>query len=147
MTTLEEEVLGLTQLYRDRSEAGNVFDEMKNQWGWTGFTTQDAKRCQILARMIALIYNWWSLSTRLAIPKRDTEAITTRPLMLEGIGRQTKHSNQSTLTIAGNHEKAGPLRQTLESMSLFLQRLTRTATQFSLDQRWRRRRGTFFAIG
>ncbi len=136
VTTLEEEVLGLAQLYRDRAEAENVFDEMKNQWGWTGFTTQDAKRCQILARMVALIYNWWSLYTRLAIPNRHTEATTTRPLMLDGIGRQTKHSNQTTITLTSNHEKAGPLRQALETMSSLLQTLGRTATQFTSRQRW-----------
>ena len=28
----------LSQLYRDRAEAENIFDELKNQWGWTGFT-------------------------------------------------------------------------------------------------------------
>ena len=137
VTTLEEEVLGLAQLYRDRAEAENVFDEMKNQWGWTGFTTQDAKRCQILARMIALIYNWWSLYTRLAIPNRHTEATTTRPLMLDGIGRQTKHSNQTTITLTSNHEKAEPLRKTLEAISSLLQTLTQSATQFTLAQRWR----------
>ena len=48
-----------------------------------------------MGRRIALIYNWWSLYTRLAIPTRRTEAIITRPLMLDGIGRQTKHSNQT----------------------------------------------------
>ena len=137
VTTLEEDVLGLAQLYRDRGEAENVFDEMKNQWGWTGFTTQDAKRCQIMARVIALIYNWWSLYTRLAIPNRHTEATTTRPLMLDGIGRQTRHSNQTTLTITSTHAKAGTLRQTLESLSSMLQRLAQNATQLSLGQRWR----------
>ena len=57
------------QHYRDRSDAENNFDELKNQWGWSGFTTHDLKRCQIMARTIALVYNWWSLFTRLAIPE------------------------------------------------------------------------------
>jgi hypothetical protein len=30
-------------------------DELKDQGGWTGFTTGDVQRCQILARIIALI--------------------------------------------------------------------------------------------
>ena len=67
VTSLEDEVLSIAQLYRDRAEAENIFDELKNQWGWTGFTTQDVHRCQIPARTIAVIYNWWSLFTRLAI--------------------------------------------------------------------------------
>jgi hypothetical protein len=98
-----------------------------------GFTTQDQRRCQILARIVALIYNWWSLFTRLAIPKRHTEATTSRPLLLHGIGRQTKHSNQTTLTITSNHAQAGPVRRALESISHLLQRLAASAEHFDAD--------------
>lgn len=31
------------QLYRDRADCENGFDELKNQWGWGGFTTQDTR--------------------------------------------------------------------------------------------------------
>jgi hypothetical protein len=106
VTSLADEVLSIAQLYRDRAEAENIFDELKNQWGWTGFTTQDVRRCQILARTIAMIYNWWSLFTRLAIPNRHTEAITSRPLLLKGVARQTTHSNQTMLTITSMHAQA-----------------------------------------
>ncbi|MBF0563571.1 MAG: transposase, partial [Alphaproteobacteria bacterium] len=61
VTSLDLEVLSLAQLYRDRADSENPFDELKNQWGWAGFTTRDIKRCQIMARLIALFYNWWSL--------------------------------------------------------------------------------------
>jgi hypothetical protein len=137
VTSLVEEVLGMAQLYRDRAESENVFDELKNQWGWAGFTTQDHQRCQIFARIVALIFNWWSLFTRLAIPNRHTEATTTRPLLLHGIGRQTKHGNQTTLTITSNHAKAGPVRQALETVSNLLQRLANTAQHLTFEQRWR----------
>jgi hypothetical protein len=40
----------MAQLYRDRADAENGFDELKNQWGWGGFTTQDIERCQTSAR-------------------------------------------------------------------------------------------------
>ena len=137
VTPLAEDVLGIAQLYRDRAEAENVFDELKNQWGWAGFTTQDHQRCQILARIVALIYNWWSLFTRLAIPKRHTEATTSRPLLLHGVGRQTTHGNQTTLTITSQHAQAEPIRRALESVSHLLQRLGQTAEQFTVKQRWR----------
>ena len=137
VTPLEEEVLGIAQLYRDRAEAEDVFDELKNQWGWAGFTTQDHQRCQILARIVALIYNWWSLFTRLAIPNRHTEATTSRPLLLHGIGRQTTHGNQTTLTITSNHAQAEPIRRALEGVSRLLRRLVETAEQFTVNQRWR----------
>jgi hypothetical protein len=45
-----------------------VFDELKNQWDWGGFTTQDLTRCRLLAGTVALVYNWWSLFARLADP-------------------------------------------------------------------------------
>lgn len=34
------ELLAVAQMYRDRAGAENLFDELKNQWGWTGFTTR-----------------------------------------------------------------------------------------------------------
>ena len=48
ITSLGDEVRAIAQHYRDRGDAENNFDELKNQWGWAGFTTQDSKRCQIM---------------------------------------------------------------------------------------------------
>src|SRR4051794_20939380 len=136
VTSLADEVLTIAQLYRDRAEAENIFDELKNQWGWTGFTTHDVRRCQILARTIAVIYNWWTLFTRLAIPNRHTEARTSRPLLLNGVARQTTHGNQTTLTITSMHAQAPAVRRALEAVSTFLQPVRQTAEQFPLPARW-----------
>ena len=67
VTSLSDDIEVLAQQYRDRADAENGFDELKNQWGWGGFTTHDIHRCQVMARNTALIYNWWSLFVRLAI--------------------------------------------------------------------------------
>jgi hypothetical protein len=40
VTNTDYEILSLGQLYRDRADAENAFDELKNQWGWGGFTTE-----------------------------------------------------------------------------------------------------------
>ena len=136
VTSLSEEVLGVAQLYGDRAEAENALDELKNQWGWTGFTTQDLRRCQILARVIAVTYNWWSLYTRLAIPNRHTEATTSRPLLWHGIGRQTSHGNQTTLTITTLHAQAPAVQRALEAVSALLQRLRQTTEHLTDKQRW-----------
>jgi hypothetical protein len=53
VSTLLYEVASLVPLYRERGDAENPFDELKNQWGWAGFTTQDMDRCQVTARLIA----------------------------------------------------------------------------------------------
>ena len=44
VTSLEEQALTLAQLYRDRADSENPFDELKNQWGWAGFTTREGGR-------------------------------------------------------------------------------------------------------
>src|SRR5258708_22564781 len=64
VTSLDAELVTLGQLYRDRGDCENAFDELKNQWGWGGFTTHDLKRCRLLAGSVALIFNWWSLFVR-----------------------------------------------------------------------------------
>jgi hypothetical protein len=92
MTSLDYEILTLGQLYRDRADCENTFDELKNQWGWGGFTTHDLKRCRLLAGTGALIYNWWSPFVRLADPEHHREAITSRPLPLSAIARRTPHA-------------------------------------------------------
>ncbi len=61
------------RLYRDRCDCENSFDELKNQWGWSGFTTQDMHRSQLMARAVALVYNWWSWYVRAANPESRRE--------------------------------------------------------------------------
>jgi hypothetical protein len=92
VTLLDREILTLGQAYRDRADCENPFDELKNHWGWGGFTTQDLKRCRLLARSVALIYNWWSLFVCLADPQHHREAITSRPLLLTALARRTHHA-------------------------------------------------------
>lgn len=99
VTSTSHEILTLAQLYRDRADAENNFDELKNQWAWGGFTTQDLKRCRMMARLVALVYNWWTLFVRLATPHKHHEAITSRPLLLHGVATQTQHAGQTRLTI------------------------------------------------
>jgi len=103
VTSLDSEILTLGQLNRDRANCENVFDELKNQWGRGGFTTRDLTRCRLLAGMIALIYNWWSLFVRLADPEHHREAITSRPLLLSAIAPRTQHAGQVTLTVSSTH--------------------------------------------
>ena len=106
VTSLDVEVLTIAQLYRDRADCENVFDELKNQWGWGGFTTSDLARCQLAAQTVALVYNWWNIFVRLAEPDKHLEAITSRPLLLAGIGKRVRHARQTTVRIASSHGRA-----------------------------------------
>ncbi len=60
VTNTDYRLEAIGQLYRDRADCENGFDELKNQWGWGGYTTHDLERCNLSARAVALIYNWWS---------------------------------------------------------------------------------------
>ena len=44
------ELENIGPLYRDRADCENGFDEIKNQWGWGGYSTQDIERCALSAR-------------------------------------------------------------------------------------------------
>lgn len=138
VTSLDLEVLSLAQLYRDRADSENPFDELKNQWGWAGFTTRDIKRCQIMARLIALFYNWWSLFARLADPDHHREALTSRPLLLHGVARQTRHAGQTRLTVTSCHGRREHVSRALRRISKFFQDLRQIAEQLTVPQRWAR---------
>lgn len=104
VTNADYSLEALGQLYRDRADCENGFDELKNQWGWGGYTTHDLERCNLSARAVALIYNWWSWYVRLAHPKTRLEAITSRPMLLSGVARLTRHAGQSRLLLTLAHE-------------------------------------------
>jgi len=106
VTNLENPKEELGQLYRDRADCENVFDELKNQWGWGGFTTKDIKRCQIMARIVAQIYNWWSIFTHTIDRGRHHEAITTRPLILANVGRLVFSGGSKILKISAKGGRA-----------------------------------------
>jgi hypothetical protein len=137
VTSLRDEVRVVAQHYRDRGDAENNFDELKNQWGWAGFMTQDRKRCQIMGRIIALVYNWWTIFMRLGIPDKHAEAITSRPLALHGIARQTRHGNQTTVEITSTHSKASQIAEILTNVSRFLKQIKTTAEQLTQRHRWK----------
>ena len=124
------------QLYRDRADCENGFDELKNQWGWGGYTTQDMERCNLSARAVALIYNWWSWYVRLAHPQTRLEAITSRPLLLAGVARLTKHAGQSRLLLTLTHGASDQIKAMIANVRKGLDTILATAPQLTKPERW-----------
>lgn len=116
-------IYAIAQLYRDRATCENNFDELKRQWGWGGFVTQDLLRSQISARIVALIYNWWTLFVRWIDPDKHREGITSRPLMLHGVARQVNHGGKTTLKITHLHAKRGKIQEAIFLIQSFLQKI------------------------
>lgn len=137
VTSLDDEIITVAQLYRDRADIENVFDEMKNQWGWGGFTTQELAKCRLMARISALVFNWWSLFSGLVFPDEHAEAITSRPMLLYGVGRQTRHAGQDTVSVTSSHGKSDKIEKALKKASNFLLKIKATAEHLIPSERWK----------
>ncbi len=142
VTDVKYPLEAIGQLYRDRADCvdlgfcQNGFDELKNQWGLSGFTTQDINRCQTTARACALVYNWWSWYCRIANPSARMEAITSRPLLLAAVGTVANHAGQTTLYLTPLHGKANILKALIANIRAALQHVKDTAEQFKVIDRW-----------
>lgn len=137
VTNSDYPLAAIGQLYRDRADCENGFDELKNQWGWGGYTTRDLERCNLSARAVALIYNWWSWYVRLAHPKARLEAITSRPLLLAGIARQSAHAGQTRLLVTLTHACADQVKTMIANVRKGLDAILASAPQLAKPERWR----------
>ena len=137
VTNAKYELQAIGQLYRDRADCENGFDELKNQWGWGGYTTQDLERCNLSARAVALIYNWWSWYVRLAHPTTRLEAITSRPLLLAGVARLTQHAGQSRLLLTLTHVAGDQIKAMVANVRKGLDVILATAPQLAKPERWK----------
>ena len=136
VTNTDYRLEAIGQLYRDRADCENGFDELKNQWGWGGYTTQDLERCNLSARAVALIYNWWSWYVRLAHPKTRLEAITSRPMLLAGVARLTQHAGQSRLLLTLSHAAGDQVKAMIANIRKGLEHVLATAPQLPKTGRW-----------
>jgi hypothetical protein len=137
VTNLADELVTLMRHYRDRADCENNFDEIKNQWGWGGFVTRELQTSQIMARTVALIYNWWNLFVRLAIPEKHHEAISSRPLLLSSVGRLTESGRQRRMVITSTHAQTALIQRAHARVHDFFSWLKATAPQLTQQECWR----------
>jgi hypothetical protein len=91
-----------------------------------------------MARFVALVFNWWTLFARLADPDHHHEAITTQPLLLTAIGRQTTHAGLTTIHVSSTHARHPWERAALTRIGAFLATLRSTAEPLSpIERRYR----------
>jgi hypothetical protein len=136
VTNLPDDLISIVQHYRDRADCENNFDELKNQWGWCGYTTKQVKSCRLIARIIALIYNWWTLYTRLLMPRSHLEAITSRPLLLHSVGRLTETGRQTKLSITNSHQLNDVVVNAYHKVTPFFKWLKGAAPQLDNSECW-----------
>ena len=89
-----------------------------------------------MARLTALFYNWWNIFTRLARPDCHLEAITSRPLLLQAVGRLVTTGRRKIIRLTSMHAMADQIQLTLNRISQFLNDLVQTAEQLSTEEKW-----------
>jgi Transposase DDE domain group 1 len=143
--TLEQVAL----LYAQRADTENVFDELKNQWGFRGYCSGRAVVTELAARLVLLTYNLWSLFTRLMglNPGHHTEAVKSRRNFLFMAAQVVESGRQRTLKLAvkadwwevlkGCYERLrawlAATAPQLESQGNFLRLLARQTTDDPLE--------------
>jgi Transposase DDE domain group 1 len=137
VTDVDYELGAIGQLYRDRCDCENGFDELKNQWGWGGFTTQDMQRSNLTARAVALVYNWWSWYVRAANPQARREALTSRPLLLAAVGRATHSGGRTELHLTPMHAEVGLIKTMIANIKAAITYVRGAAEQLPNINRWR----------
>ena len=142
----ELEPVSLTQLYRDRVDCENNFDEYKSQWGWGGFVTHKIKPTRATARLTAIVANWWNVFCRLADGEKHMEPVTSRPLLLGIVGRIVTSGRKRFMHLTSTHAESSRIRHVLERIGAFLGRISangwarrpsdQSPTAYSSSSRW-----------
>jgi len=135
VTNMSVEEASQTQVvacYRQRADCENVFDELKNQWGFAGFCSSKASVSECAARMQLLIYNLWSLFVRV-LHNRDghTEAVSSRYEFLLLPGRLVNSARQRCLKLSVSASVKKLLKAAYERLNRWL---ASTAPQLELNR-------------
>ena len=126
----------MPRLYRERADCENNFDELKNQWGWSGYTTRKIAPCRLMANLVALFSNWWNLYVRFYDEEHHREAITSRPALMHGVARQVRSGGRRKVKISLQHEYGDAITLAVREVSCQLQRMMDIAEQWTIEQRW-----------
>ena len=114
--------------YANTGTRENNFDEYRNQYGWGGFVTKDLKPCRAIARLIAIVANWWNIFCRLADGDRHLEPTTSRPMYMGVVGRLVISGRKRLLRLTSTHLKAREIQSSLMRIGAFMKRISAFAS-------------------
>jgi Transposase DDE domain group 1 len=133
LSSEEADAFQIIALYRQRADAENVFDELKNQWGFGGFCSRKAAVSQSSARMLLLVYNLWSLFVRvLKNQGGHTEAVRSRYELLLIPAKLVLSGRRRIVKLAVGKKFASFLKEAYQRLEAWL---SQTAPQLSLSMR------------
>jgi hypothetical protein len=126
----------IVMLYRQRADAENLFDELKNQWGFAGFCSGKAVVTEMAARLLLLTYNLWTLFVRVVKEQGvHTEAVTSRDELLLVPAKLVESGRQKTLKLAVSEKWWAAISQAYKRLQRWL---ARTAPPLDVQQTFER---------
>ena len=104
--------------------------------GWAGFTTHKLKPCKVMARLIAIVANWWNVFYRIADPTAHREAITSCPAYMSTMDRIVESGRRRTIHLTSTHADSTLIQRALNTVAAFFRWLGSTAGQLDEKTRW-----------
>lgn len=89
-----------------------------------------------LARLIAIVANWWNVFCRLAEGGRHMEAVTSRPMLMGIVGRIVESGRKRYMHLTSTHAEASGIRESLERIGAFLGAISATAPLLGFNRTW-----------
>jgi len=112
---------GVVLCYRKRADSENVFDELKNQWGFAGFSSRKAVVAECTSRLMLVIYNLWSMFVRVTAGRdHHTEAVTSRYELLMLPARLVKSGRKKRVKLAVSEKVKEFLKEAYERLEKWL---------------------------
>jgi hypothetical protein len=122
--------------YRKRADTENVFDELKNQWGFSGFCSGKAVVSEMAARLLLITYNLWTLFVRVVKEEGvHTEAVTSRDELLLIPAKLVESGRRKTLKLAVSEKWWSAIAQAYKRLQRWL---AATAPQLEIQQTFER---------
>ena len=90
----------LIDLYNQRADCENIFDDLKNHWGMSGFCSKYEVVTELASQFSVLSYNIWSLYSRFFNVKNHREAKHSRKNFMQIVSKWTVSSRQKTLLMS-----------------------------------------------
>ena len=91
---------------------------------------------KVMARLIAIVANWWNVFCRLVDPTAHREAITSRPAYMSIMGRIVESGRRRTIHLTSTHADSTLIQRALDTVAAFFRWLGSTAEQLDEKTRW-----------
>ena len=89
-----------------------------------------------MARLIAIVANWWNVFCRLADPTAHREAITSRPAYMGIMGRIVESGRKRIIHLTSTHAESELIQRALGTVAAFFRWLKSTAEHLDEKTRW-----------